>query len=169
MALRDEATDALLDESESAAKLLAILPGYQECPTPGIPQWAWNEALQKVTNEATIAAGLAGPFDEIEPNRQYASIQFGDRCTLILAEALVAFLAKYCREQDTIAPTMASLLSPREWEVVALVCNRRMDLPEAADELGMAVGTARKHFDEAARKLNMSVKELRRRRLEVAP
>ncbi|MCZ7649605.1 MAG: hypothetical protein M5U26_30815 [Planctomycetota bacterium] len=168
-ALLDSATK-LLDIGDNAAIQAAMsAPGGPDWERlramraricPDIPQWLWEEMLTDLPiriamADVEVSLEVATETEEL----RHRAMTFGLLVQVQCARSV------YLRSEPEIGPTEAEQLSPRQWEVVALVCNRGLDLPEAAERLGIEPGTARKHFDAAAKSLGLSVKELRRRRL----
>lgn len=154
-----------------------------ECPDPIIPLAEWQRMVRSAESEwqsqepdeASIREFAEEIREEDDTEDDLASLAQEERerqvneqrnaSAACLRRLAADFLRRYLEEPAPVTATQAANLSAREWEVVALVCNRRFDLPEAANTLGLQPGTARTHFEAAAKKLGLTVKDLRRRRL----
>lgn len=149
----------------------------RDCPVPGMPAWKWRQivsAMRALWDSRPLHRWEGGdedddsdPFAESnKPRRRWGRAERGDAVAKLLLEQCADFMRTFLVEARPIPIERAeAVLSPRQWEVVALVCNQRLDAPEAAATLGIEVSTVRKYLEEAAKALDMSVKELRRRRI----
>lgn len=142
----------------------------RNCPVPGMPAWRWREIVATVKDlwESKTPYDDDDPFAEEPRGRNHWSYkERGEATARLLLQLCAEFIGRYLREPRAIPAERAEELSPRQWEVVILVCNQRLDAPEAAALLGIEPSTARKYLEEAAKALDLTVKELRRRRVGI--
>lgn len=135
------------------------------CPVYGMPRETWLGIRDEIIAKYDFAkADDSDPFRP-EPSTDVPTPDVGRDCAALLVRRLAEWATKYLKEEPRIRPPEAANLSPRQWEAVALLCNRRLELAEAGAIMGCEPGTVKRHFEEAAKALGMSVKDLRRRRL----
>lgn len=141
---------------------------------PGMPAWRWRRIIEEVQarfhdpkwrevipvdNNTPEGAGLVSW--DVDGR--------GQSCADWLLDQCAEFIRRFLQAPRPIPFERAQALTPRLWEVAVLVCNRRLDVPEAAQELGIEPTTTRKYLEDAAKALDVSVKELRRRSIETLP
>jgi len=132
----------------------------RDCPVAGMPMWRWRQIVDEVR-------ACWNDDEPSPPPSEYEDDPTGRMCADLLLDRCASFMLTFLEAPRDIPASRATELTPRQWEVVMLVCNRRLDVPEAADALGIEAGTVRKHLDEAAKALDMSVRDLRRRRISL--
>lgn len=133
------------------------------CPVYGMPKETWLGIRDEIIAQYDEAKD-DDPFRP-EPSEDTPTPDVGRYCAAMLVRRLAEWATKYLKEEPRIRQPEAEKLSPRQWEAVALLCNRRLELAEAGTIMGCEPGTVKRHFEEAAKTLGLSVKDLRRRRL----
>lgn len=128
---------------------------------PGMPAWKWRAIVAEVRD--LWESNGPDPFAPMPGDDRHR----GEVVAKLLLQRCSEFISRYLRDPRPIPLERADELTPRQWEVVILVCNQRLDVPEAAALLGIEPSTARKYLEEAAKALDMTVKELRRRRVAI--